>query len=256
MPDSNEAATTPPEAARAPRAATALADSPHRASTEQTIETRAGKATERLIAFGALLVSIVALGLSFYTIYLQRQEVERARSMILQASLLSKRAISVDELSNVGFEAIGTGITLQRLRIVFPSQIEPEPVIVLPPFKAYLLRPLQSLGATLRQAVPHHPPNEPFAYLLGGQPIGLWSVQDGMPVIIETEYTSRGELLKDRSLYDFEFVEVLPPGGKPRGASAQMPQFTDLRFLRHLGQEGDPASLVDGLMSAKKFAFK
>jgi hypothetical protein len=114
---------------------------------------------------------------------------------------------------------------------------------------------LHNLNSTLRQAVPDHPPEEPNAYLLGGQPLGLWGIQDGIPVIIQTEYIAKGELLKDTTLYDFEFFQLLRPRGKP-DPFYDLPQFTNLRYIRRLSQHTEPRPLLDSLMRAKKFAFK
>ncbi len=211
------------------------------------------KKTSDRIAFAALIVSVIAIGVSFYTAHLQRRDFDASRSIIVQASLESKHPITEDERSNVIFEALGPDIVLQKLRLYFPKEIESRPVEILGPFKASLFRPISSLGSVLSRAVPDHPPKD--TSVGGTEPINFWSIEDSIPVIIDAEYTARGELFHDRSLYGFEFIKNLFPRGKPQ-LNGTMPQFMGLKFVQRLSQSQDPGPFLDDLMKTKKFIFE
>ena len=187
-----------------------------------------------LCAVPALIFSVLSWDVSQRAMQLAQQDFLSARTLILKADYNMQR-------ESFHWLPVGEGVTLQTCTVTFPPSLHlSRESIISPDFDL----PLSELKTAMRKIIErtvHRPAKDK----------SLVSLQNLFPVLVETTYLAKGEILRSKSCYNLMFSlaisdrERTPPQIDFRSAlflgnSSNMPDdFLDTLWDRQLKKLAD-----------------
>jgi uncharacterized protein YukE len=122
---------------------------------------------------------------------------------------------------------------------------------VAPPFKTNLGFELLALNGVLQQAIPKRELEDPYH---------IWLCADSVPIVLNVDYfTSSGESRTEKMLYDMDFTYgVYERCGKTGNCLRDRwsVSLMNIRFLRRLGANDNPQSILNAELAHKNFKFE
>lgn len=185
--------------------------------------------SEKVTAWAALIVALIALGTSVKSCRQADRTQALAEEEFVSKRLVILRGIIEKDSDMMKLSPLDANIAIQRAEVIFPPQADAASrIISAPEYAVSLLGLRNSLQQTLEKLIP----KEKDQAKVG--------VNQGVPIVINTNYVTQGSSFTDRSLYYIEFDYVV--NDKPYELPAV--SFNGLIFAGRLSSTDDPKKLL------------
>ena len=193
------------------------------------------KKIDRISTVVGVIIALVALGVSVRSCQYAKSALDLQAQQVYEANLTNYIGVFSKEESTLSIRATNPSVTLQRMRVYFPTVISEEIWDVeQPEFKLYLTVPIFEIQRLIKAKIPRLE--------------GRIQVADNnsLPIVLESQYLVSGETRAEKSLYVIEYEAIVweKPGREPSI------DIKGISFIQRLPWETAPMSYLNKIWEA------